>query len=82
MDSKITAKGQMTLPKAIREHLHLKSGDRVKLFIGSDGKVFMLPTLPFSALRGMFKTRKHATIDQMHEAVKSSAVARFQRSSK
>ena len=82
MDSKVTSKGQMTLPKAIREHLNLKSGDRVKLFIDSDGKVFLLPTVPVTALRGMLKTRKHATIDEMHKAVASGVAARFRRSAK
>jgi AbrB family looped-hinge helix DNA binding protein len=32
MESAITVKGQATIPKAIREHLHLKPGDRVKCF--------------------------------------------------
>jgi AbrB family looped-hinge helix DNA binding protein len=30
MESAITSKGQATIPKAIREHLGLKPGDRVK----------------------------------------------------
>ena len=29
MESAITVKGQATIPKAIREHLRLKPGDRV-----------------------------------------------------
>ena len=32
MESAITVKGQATIPKAIREHLRLKPGDRVKFF--------------------------------------------------
>ena len=32
MDLAITAKGQATIPKAIRDHLGLKPGDRVKFF--------------------------------------------------
>jgi len=31
VDSAITTKGQATIPKAIREHLGLKPGDRVIL---------------------------------------------------
>ncbi len=33
MKSAITVKGQATIPKAIRKHLRLKPGDRVKLFV-------------------------------------------------
>ena len=33
MESAITVKGQATIPKAIREHLGLKSGDLVKFFV-------------------------------------------------
>jgi hypothetical protein len=35
MESALTVKGQATIPKAIREHLHLKPGDRVKFFFAS-----------------------------------------------
>ena len=53
MESAITVKGQATIPKAIREHLRLKAGDRVKFFVHPDGTVVLLPKLPVSALRGM-----------------------------
>jgi AbrB family looped-hinge helix DNA binding protein len=43
MESAITTKGRITIPKAIREHLGLKSGDRVKFFIHLDGSVVLLP---------------------------------------
>ena len=36
MESSITAKGQATIPKAIRDHLRLKPGDRVKFFVHPD----------------------------------------------
>jgi len=58
MDSAISSKGQMTIPKAIREHLGLKPGDRVKFFIHPNGSVVLLPKLPVSALRGMLKARR------------------------
>ena len=32
MESAITSKGQVTIPKAIRDYLHVKPGDRVKFF--------------------------------------------------
>jgi len=39
MDTAITGKGQATIPKAIREHLGLRPGDRVKFFVHPDGSM-------------------------------------------
>jgi AbrB family looped-hinge helix DNA binding protein len=81
MESAITSKGQATIPKEIREHLHLKPGDRVKFFIHPDGTVVLLPKIPVAALRGIVKSRrgKPATITEMNEAVARGAVERFKR---
>jgi antitoxin PrlF len=77
MESAITVKGQATIPKAIREHLGLKPGDRVKFFVHPDGSVVLLPKLPASALRGIVKPRRgRVTIDDMTEAVLAGASER------
>lgn len=75
MDSAITVKGQATIPKAIREHLGLKPGDRVKFFLHPDGSVVLLPKLPAAALRGMLKRRRAraVTLAEMKEAVSAGA---------
>jgi len=75
MDSAITVKGQATIPKAIREHLHLKPGDRVKFFLHPDGSVVLLPKLSASALRGIVKSRRRrpVTINEMTEAAAKGA---------
>jgi AbrB family looped-hinge helix DNA binding protein len=70
MESAITVKGQATIPKAIREHLRLKTGDRVKFFVHPDGTVVLLPKLPVSALRGILKRpRRPVSLQGMHEAI-------------
>jgi len=69
MDSAITVKGQATIPKAIREHLRLKPGDRVKFFVHPDGSVVILPKRPASALRGMLKAKRSVSIAEMDEAI-------------
>ena len=75
MESAITVKGQATIPKAVRDHLRLKPGDRVKFFVHPDGSVVLLPKLPASALRGMIKRAgRPVTIQEMDEAVHESAV--------
>ena len=75
MESAITAKGQATIPKAIREHLRLKPGDRVKFFVHPDGSVVLLPKLPASALRGIVKPRRHrpVTIEEIAAAAAAGA---------
>jgi antitoxin PrlF len=74
LESAITRKGQATIPKAVREHLGLKAGDRVKFFFHPDGSVVLLPKLPVTALRGMVKPRRSSvTIEEMNEAVIAGA---------
>ena len=75
MESAITVKGQATIPKAIREHLRLKPGDRVKFFVHPDGTVVLLPKLPASALRGIISSRRRrpVTIEEMNRAAQGLA---------
>jgi antitoxin PrlF len=68
VESAITVKGQATIPKAIREHLRVKPGDRVKFFIHPDGSVVLLPKLPASSLKGIIKTKRRVTLERMNRA--------------
>jgi antitoxin PrlF len=80
MESAITSKGQATIPKAIRDHLHLRPGDRVKFFVHPDGSVVLLPKLPVTALRGIVKPRDATvTLEEMHEAEAAGASTGFRR---
>jgi antitoxin PrlF len=82
MESAVTVKGQATIPKAVREHLGLQPGDRVKFFFHPNGSVVLLPKLPASALRGMIKSRRRsATIGEMNAAI-AAAGAGLKRSAK
>ena len=74
MESSITAKGQATIPKPIRDYLGLKPGDRIKFFMHPNGSVVLLPKLPVTALRGILKPRRPpVTIEEMDEAIASGA---------
>jgi AbrB family looped-hinge helix DNA binding protein len=75
MESSITVKGQATIPKAVREHLGLKPGDRLKFFLHPDGTVVLLPKLPARTLRGMARRRRGrpVTIAQMTRAAVEGA---------
>jgi antitoxin PrlF len=79
----LTSKGQMTLPKAIRERLGLKPGDQVELTPTEDGRVVMSPRRRLSVrdLFGMLPSHGvSVSIDEMDEAIASHAVERFERS--
>ena len=84
MESTLTSKGQVTIPKEAREHLHLRPGDRVKFFIFPDGRVVILPVLPATALRGILPSKKGrpATLEEMDAAIAKGATRGFVRGKK
>lgn len=76
MDSTLTVKGQATIPKAIRDHLKLKPGDRIKFFVHPDGSVVLLPKRPVLSLRGIVKGARRLSVEEMNEAVANVASAK------
>jgi antitoxin PrlF len=78
MESALTVKGQATIPKAIRDHLRLEPGDRIKFFIHPDGSVVLLPKLPASALKGIISAHQQPrsvapSVEEMDEAIAAGA---------
>ena len=74
MEAAITTKGQATIPKAIRERLGVKPGDRIKFFVRPDGSVVLLPKRPVAELRGIVKARRRpVTIEDMTAAAAEGA---------
>jgi AbrB family looped-hinge helix DNA binding protein len=43
MIATLTSKGQITVPKAVRDFLHLRNGDRIDFRVSEDGKVELVP---------------------------------------
>ena len=43
MNATVTSKGQVTLPKAIREKLGIKTGTRLKFEVTADGRLTVTP---------------------------------------
>lgn len=81
MDATITSKGQMTLPKAIRDELGLKAGDRVKIFLRPNGGIVLMPTRPVTDLKGILKyDGPPVSIEEMDEAIAEACVERDCRS--
>jgi AbrB family looped-hinge helix DNA binding protein len=77
MESTLTVKGQATIPKAVREYLHLGPGDRIKFFLHPDGTVVILPKLPASRLKGIVRTRRRVSLDEMDAAIAEGASAGY-----
>ena len=73
--STITSKGQTTIPKHVRDQLHLKSGDRVEFVVRDDGTALMVPaTVPVASLRGMLPPpSKPVTLDEMDRVIRRRA---------
>jgi AbrB family looped-hinge helix DNA binding protein len=50
----LTSKGQTTIPKEVRDHLKLQSGDQIDFIIQPDGTVLIRPaTIQVHELKGM-----------------------------
>lgn len=72
-ESKITAKGQTTLPKAVREALSLETGDRVRYTI-LDGEVRIRKVRPINRLYGIVEyDGPPVSLEDMQEAIISGA---------
>lgn len=67
----LTSKGQITLPKEIRDRLRLGKGDQVDFVLEDDGRVVLRPTATdLRELRGMLRAPKSpTTVEAMDEAI-------------
>jgi AbrB family looped-hinge helix DNA binding protein len=71
---KITSKGQMVIPKALRAKYNLKKGTKAKLIDTKDG-ILIKPSFegPWTGLRGMMKTQwSDLDLDRLIEEAKRS----------
>lgn len=75
VESVLTSKGQTTIPKAVREALAVRAGDRIRYVI-SDGEVLILAVRPIGGLFGVLKHDGPAvTLADMERAIVEGAVA-------
>ena len=76
LESRITIKGQTTLPKAIRESLAVKAGDRVRYVMVNEG-VLIVPVRPTSRLfRSLRYDGPPVSLDDMDRAIAEGAIER------
>lgn len=73
IESTITARGQTTLPKAVRQALSIQSGGRVRYIIQND-QVRLLGVRPINRLYGVLQHHgPAATLEDMDDAIAEGA---------
>ena len=75
----LTSKGQITIPKQVREHLKLNPGDKLDFVIESEGRVVIRPAkLDVRKLKGLLKRRdgKVLSIEEMNAAIARGAAGK------
>ena len=74
--SKVTSKGQITVPKAVREALAVYAGDRIRFVIHENSTITVeADTVDLASLRESISSGgRHVTVEQMDEAIRRGAV--------
>ncbi len=79
MEATLSSKGQVTIPKAVRERLQIKPGDRFKFFFHPDG-VIILPKIPTERLKGSVpRPARSVPSREIDAAIEAGATERFRR---
>ena len=68
----LTIKGQMIIPKAVREYLRLRPGDRMEFLLEGNGRVVLVPAVVDAPeLEGILPPpRKPVTIEKMKKVIR------------
>ena len=71
MATRLTSKGQVTVPKSVRDYLGLKAGSAVTFERSADGEIVMRPTKPQKKARGSVfaRLRGRATVRMKTEEI-------------
>ncbi|MFQ5744711.1 MAG: AbrB/MazE/SpoVT family DNA-binding domain-containing protein [Acidobacteriota bacterium] len=73
----VTSKGQVTIPKRVREHLDVKSGDKLEFRVGEDGTVSLVPiTRSAESVFGAFAHKAKGAVSAAEAKQKVAAALR------
>jgi antitoxin PrlF len=81
-EATLTTKGQVTIPKVVRDHLKLETGARVDFVIEDDGSVVLRPvTRHVHELAGLLYRpgRRPVSVSGMDESIRANLQKRFRR---
>ncbi len=79
----LTSKGQVTIPKSVREALQLESGDKIEISVTGEGEALIRsisesPEEVFGSLRAMSQAgKKVVSIEEMNEAIAGRMRGKF-----
>jgi AbrB family looped-hinge helix DNA binding protein len=75
----LTSKGQVTLPKEIRERLGLRPGHQLSFELEDDGRIVVrVKTVPLMSLAGSLRRRgRKRTLRQIEEGIGRGAAQSF-----
>jgi len=81
-EAKVTSKGQVTIPKEVRQALCIDSGDRVQFFVRDDGVVELrLHTIDLKDLYGILEyTGEPITVEDMNDGIAKAVAVSFKKS--
>lgn len=66
----LTTKGQITLPKSVRDRLGLQSGDRVEFVETSAGFMMLPATRALTGIKGMLaRPKRPISVEDMNRAI-------------
>ena len=71
--STVTQKGQVTIPKSVRDNLHLVTGDKIEFVLNDRGEVVIKPVTrkvtEVAGLLSKYKKSQPVSIEAMDQAV-------------
>jgi len=69
----MTSKGQITIPKPVREQLHLRTGDRMEFSVSKEGTIIIRPrTSRIEDVMGMlscYAKGRHVSVEDMDRGI-------------
>lgn len=74
--STLTQKGQVAIPKEIRDHFKLKASDKIRFSI-KDAQIIAEPIPSIEQMYGSIKTNKIVTKKEMKETIKKAVVEKY-----
>jgi len=80
--ARVTSKGQVTLPKPLRQSLGIREGDHVEFAVESNRKASVRRLKTPGSSSGIMKhlaKKKPVSIEEMNEAIRSAAISKHLR---
>ena len=77
--ARLSSKGQLVIPKEVREHLHVQAGDKIDFVVMADGQVVIRPSvMDVRDLEGILARPDGVSVslEAMDAAVRTRASAR------